>query len=187
MIGKLDPNETYGFVVKHKFPDYGNYNINFEVDPDNMICELNEFNNFGEINISIEKPYVSNITVIGSPHINNTIQFLMTDKINKGMEYKLLASFGTTPQIKLSDGRKIPLKYDGIFKIMQNNSSFFGFVNAEGYLDNNGESIVTWKIPYDPEYIGREVYFSFVTMNNSLQMPESIISISEAVEITLLP
>jgi hypothetical protein len=187
LIEKLDPNDTYGFVIKHKFQDYGNYQINFEVDPENKIFELDEFNNFGSVNISIENPYTSEIFIVGEPHINETMYFILSDYDNPLKEYKLLASFDTTPPIKLSDGREIPLKYDKVFRRMQDNSSQYGFVNAEGFLNSTGTGIVRWDIPHDNNLIGREVYFSFVTMNNSLPMPESILSISEALEVTLLP
>ncbi len=64
---RIYPNEDYFITLIHEYPDFGNYDIKFETDPQNTIEETNEDNNLIEKTIRVRK-----LTIDGNRFITNT-------------------------------------------------------------------------------------------------------------------
>lgn len=128
---------------------------------------------------------VSGLFMEGTALIGNTVKFYIYDWEYPLEKYALLASGGTEPGINLSDGRNIPLNNDDIFKTMRENSSSLGFTDANGTLDTMGRAIVTWDIPNKQSYVNETAYFAFITHNGTLENPDVIYTISEALPVLI--
>jgi len=138
--------------------------------------------------LNIEDNSQANITVNHLAQIGTTINIFLTDGLNPYRNYTLLMSDSMVPPLTLPDRREIPLEYNQIFKNMLSNSTNYGFSNAQSQLNHNGTSTVTWTIPNNQNYIGKTVYFSFVTsLEEDLEINSEIYSIAPSVPVMLLP
>ena len=166
--------------ISHAYSDFGTYDVKFEIDNLSLIEETNESNNIAEKTSYVERLFVEGALIIG-----NTVKIHLFDWNNPFRQYALLASMNNNHGINMSDGRVIPLNRDPLFNKMQHNSTDLGFVNANSTLDSNGEAIVTWNIPNETRYEGKNFYAAFVTYNGSMSKPGAIYSISSAIPMGL--
>jgi hypothetical protein len=179
----LMPEQNYTFKVIHEYPDFDDYNLTFELDPLNLIEELNEGNNKITESITLNQILIE---FQGQPKINSTMYLTLTSIGDEYLKYTLGMALGSTPGTQLSDGRVIPLNMDQVMQNMMNNPSQYGFFDSTGTLDQNGQATVTWNIPNVPNQVGKTVYLAFVSRNMSIPMPHRIISISDAYPVTLI-
>jgi hypothetical protein len=187
-IANIPPGENYTTVINHIFPKFKDYLVKVNLDPNNSIYESNESNNQVETLLNIEDNSQANITVNHLAQIGTTINIFLTDGLNPYRNYTLLMSDSMVPPLTLPDRREIPLEYNQIFKNMLSNSTNYGFSNAQSQLNHNGTSTVTWTIPNNQNYIGKTVYFSFVTsLEEDLEINSEIYSIAPSVPVMLLP
>ena len=66
------PWESYNFSLTHEYSTFGDYNIFFEVDPENLIFEFDESNNFFETTITLDEE----ICVKGDVNLDGEIDVL---------------------------------------------------------------------------------------------------------------
>ena len=176
----IDAEDFILMNVSHSYSDFGTYEVTFEIDNLSLINETNETNNIGVYTAYVERLFVEGALIVG-----NTVKIHLFDWNNPFRQYALLASRSNSPGTNLSDGRVIPLNRDPLFYKMQYNSTNLGFVNANSTLDGNGEAIVTWNIPNETSYEGKNFYAAFVTYNGSMSKPGAIYSISSAIPMGL--
>ncbi len=123
------------------------------------------------------------IVIQGVPNPGGTVTIRLSDPESPSMPYLLVASLGTSPGIRLSDGRVIPLNPDGILLLSLLSPSLMGLMNSQGAFSNIGTATVTWNIPsFAPS--GLTLYFGFVTIDTQAG---EIATISPAMPITLQP
>jgi len=123
------------------------------------------------------------IVMQGVPNPGGTVTIRLSDPESPSMPYMLVASLGTSPGIRLSDGRVIPLNPDGILLLSLLSPSLMGLINSQGAFSNMGTADVTWNIPsFAPS--GLTLYFGFVTIDTQAG---EIATISPAMPITLQP
>lgn len=119
----------------------------------------------------------------GVPNPGGTVTIRLSDPESPSMPYILVASLGTSPGIRLSDGRVIPLNPDGILLLSLLSPGLMGLSGSQGALSNIGTAIVMWNIPlFAPP--GLTLYFGFVTIDTQAG---EIATISPAMPITLQP
>ncbi len=124
------------------------------------------------------------LVIQGSPNPGNTITINMSDPIHLNKPYTLATAFGSTPGFNLNDGRNIPLNPDPLLLISLTNPLLIGLNNPQGTF-NNGRAIATWTIPTAVP-VGLTVYLAFITLNPALPMPQTAVSISPAIPMTII-
>ncbi len=174
-------NSTSGlFTWTPNFNHQGNYNVTFYVTD-------GQFIDFENVNIHVDDDSQAKIIAYGSAQPGGVLIFNISNPQYPNSQYYLSGAFDSTPGIYLSDGRNIPLNNDWLFNTLLFVPQILGLTNNIGNLDNQGNAQVIWNIPSTlyGNSINLPLYFSFVTVNNSLQEDLAITSIASATNITM--
>ena len=172
-------NTTGLFRWTPTFRDAGNYVATFSASD-------GELNANETITIAVNN-YVPQPAVIGAPTIGNTISIFISDQEAPNQFYIIGMSLSNTTGIPLGDGRTFPLDFDYALLLSLYNPTSLGLRNAVGVLNPLGNGVATWAIPNVPELAGSKVYIAFITLNTNLPLPQGILGISSATEVTVLP
>lgn len=136
--------------------------------------------------LGLEQSTTPQISVDGSPTLGSTLTISLNDPLHPDTEYVQAMSLGTSPGIVLEDGRVIPLNQDQLFSLSVFSPQIIGLQDSGGFLDSDGNAQASWTIPVFPSLIGKTIYFAFITRDLTLPLPQRIISISPAVNVTIL-
>jgi len=173
----FNPN-TGLFLWIPTFTDYGNYSVTFNVT--NGIFTDNE-----TMTISVLDANTAVLSAFGNPMPGGNINFIIADPVAPYQLYILALSTSNSSVIQLSDGRFIPLEGNGVFVASVFYPGVLGLSGSTGFLNPIGNAMATWTIPNIPLLSGQKAYAAFVTINPSIQVPQGIISISNAVEVDI--
>ena len=121
------------------------------------------------------------IRVIGTPKPGSQIQFVLQDIYNINGNYTFGFSGDISPELKLPDGRKIPLKDDDFLRASLYSPQVIGLIGSTGILNQYSQAAVTFNIPNIP-LSGTKLYGGFVTHD----LTGRIISISDPVAFTIV-
>ncbi len=157
------------------------------VDSNNNAHVVWQENRDGNYEIYYKRSFTP-IEIIGSPKIGNAITFKISHPDSNGLTYGSVLSLGTSPGIPLSDGRIIPLNYDGAFIYSLYYPQQIGLSNTFGLLNNDGNGEVSWAIPNKLGIVGLNVSLAFISVNQSIQeFPEQLKYISPPITFTISP
>lgn len=170
--------DTGVFTWTPDFIDYGTHSLTFIVS--DGLAQDSE-----TIEITVLDADTATISYVGSPTIGNTVTFLLSDPAAKKQFYIMGASLSTSPGTPLGDGRTVPLTSDFVFDLSVYFPSMVGLTDSVGTLNTVGNGLAMWTVPDYDYLVGQTVYFSFITLDLSLSMPMSVISISQPVALTI--
>src|SRR3989344_2918929 len=132
--------------------------------------------------LNIDEPFIN---IDGETRKKGLVTIFLSDRKNKGMNYIMAFSLGTSPGITLPDNRVIPLNPDSVFYASLQPSAI-GLKNSFGTLDGMGNSYAFWDIPpYLPKDLN--LYASLLVIDNTKPYPQNILSISQPYKITIAP
>jgi len=132
-------------------------------------------------------PCSTNISVIGSVSLGNSFELSLLDPAYPNTPYVAGLSFGTFPGIPLGDGRTIPLNNDPLLQLSLNSilGPAMGFQNFTGVLDWMGRATAHVSIPNISGLSGLSFYSAFISINTSSLLPQSVLSISQPLRLTI--
>ncbi|MBI4020735.1 MAG: hypothetical protein HY369_00665 [Candidatus Aenigmarchaeota archaeon] len=160
------------------FTDADTYPVTFTVTDGQLSDEET-------ILIAVTDVNIATLAVSGTPQKLGTITYALSDLGNPGALFLLLFSLGSSPGIPLGDGRTVPLNYDSTFQLSLQTPALFGLNNSVAFLDATGSSQATWTIPgYVP--VNTTLYAAYVTIDPALPFPQSILSVSNPVNVTIV-
>ena len=121
---------------------------------------------------------MSNIVVLGTPAIGNTITFALSDRTAQNQLYALALSTDINPPLVLPDGRVFGLTPNSVFTASLFWPSLLGLRDSYGLFNSGGNALASWTVPNVPELVGLTVYAGFVSLDTLQPGTRSIISIS---------
>ncbi|MBI4021081.1 MAG: DUF2341 domain-containing protein [Candidatus Aenigmarchaeota archaeon] len=162
------------------YTDYGQYNVTFTVfDGVFTVSET--------ITITVLDAPTATLNKVGAPVMGNTVTFFLSDTAAANQFYVLALSFSNSTGIPLGDGRYFPLDPDLLFSFsVLYGPTSIGLQNSLGTFSSTGNAIVTWTIPKTQALAGKKVYAAFASINNSMPFPKGYISLSPALEMTII-
>lgn len=167
------------FTYTPTFNAQGSYIVTFNATDSYTTATTN-------VLITVTDVSFAKVTLSSIPRIGTTLLINLSDTLNPGANYTLLAAY-TTGSIPLPDGRYIPLTQDELFNVSLYSPLSIGLSNSKGILNSQGFAQASIPIPNTTNIIGLQYMMALLSINNSLPPYQSIIGISPAQQIIIQP